>query len=90
VNLNTTTTWGPATVLAIALSVIGAVAGAIVAIVHPATLSFSTYLTDLLGFAGVSGVTAIGHGILNNGTPAIGAKTAPPAPAAPPANTPVA
>lgn len=71
--------WGPATVLTVALTVVVSVVGAIIAIWHPSELSFTTYAQLLLGSAGANAVLAIGRGLFNVPTTPIKA-TALPAP----------
>lgn len=44
-------TWGPATVLIVAIAVIAVAVGGVVTVVNPDTLSFQTYLEDLQRFA---------------------------------------
>jgi len=63
-----TSTWGPSTIIAAILTVAVAIAGGVIAALHPTTLSFTTYAEILAGFAGANGLTAIGHGILNSTT----------------------
>jgi len=74
----TVSTWGPSTIIAAILTVAVAIAGGVIAALHPTTLSFTTYAEILAAFAGANGLTAIGHGILNT----------PPAPAPLPAPVP--
>lgn len=56
--------WGPATVLVVALIIIGAVAGAIVAITNPSTLPFADYWQGLIGFAASAGLLGVGRGVM--------------------------
>ena len=58
-----TTTWSPNTILVLALTLIFAISGAVIAAWHPATLSFTTYSELLAAFVGANGLTVIGHGI---------------------------
>lgn len=44
--------WGPATILIVVVTVLAVLAGAVVVIVNPDTLSFQTYLEDLQRFLG--------------------------------------
>jgi hypothetical protein len=53
-----------ATLLVIALAVIVGVAGEVVTIVNPDSLSFDEYIKTLAGVAGASGLLGIGRGIL--------------------------
>jgi hypothetical protein len=56
-------TWGPITVLLIALALAVVVGGLVVVIVNPSQLTFEQYLTDLRGFAISLGILGIGRGI---------------------------
>lgn len=62
------TTWGPATVLVVALVVIVALAGAVVAVVNAAgdsgSFSFQDYVNTLVGAAVATGLLGIGRGYL--------------------------
>lgn len=55
--------WGPATVLTVALTTVVAVVGAVIAIWHPSELPFQTYAELLLGGAGANSILAIGRGL---------------------------
>jgi hypothetical protein len=59
------TSWGPATVLVVAVIVIVVAAGAVVTVVNPDTLSFSDYLDTLSKAAIGAGVLGVGRGLLS-------------------------
>jgi hypothetical protein len=54
--------WGPATVLVVLTVLIIVLAGAVVTIARPASLSFQAYLTALAGAAAASGLLSLGRG----------------------------
>jgi hypothetical protein len=54
---------GPVTIILVLVASIAAIAGAVVTIVHPETLSFNDYLDQLAKFAGALGLLGIGRGI---------------------------
>lgn len=61
-------TWGPATVLVVALVLIAAISGGVVvAFGHDASLNFEEYLNLLSKFVVGIGVLAVGRGILGAG-----------------------
>jgi hypothetical protein len=55
--------WGPATVLVVVIAAVVALAGGLVTLVHPESLSFSTYLQTLVAAAGAAGLLGIGRGV---------------------------
>lgn len=59
--------WGPVTVLMILVAVIAVVAGGVVVVVHPESLSFDAYLDDLKAFAVALAGLGVGRGILGAG-----------------------
>jgi hypothetical protein len=62
-------TWGPTTVLIVAVVLIAVVAGGVVCIAQPDTLSFPQYLDDLKAFAIATGVLSVGRGLYLGGVP---------------------
>lgn len=54
--------WGPATVIVVALVTIVAAAGAVVVITNPQTLDFQHYVDVLVGAAVATGLLGIGRG----------------------------
>jgi hypothetical protein len=57
------TSWGPVTVLLVAITAIAACAGAVTVVIHPETLSFEQLLNDLEKFAIALGLLGVGRGI---------------------------
>jgi hypothetical protein len=55
--------WGPVTVLLVAVTVVASIAGAAVVVIHPETLSFQQLLNDLEEFAKALGILAVGRGL---------------------------
>ena len=47
-------TWGPSTIIAAILTIAVAIAGGVIAALHPTTLGFTTYAEILAGFAGAT------------------------------------
>lgn len=76
--------WGPATVLTVALTLIVTIVGAVIAIWHPSELSFTSYADLLLGGAGANSLLAIGRGLFapKTATTTTAVGTPPPADAA--------
>lgn len=58
--------WGPLTVLIVALVVVLTVAGAVIVVVHPSTLTFDQLLKSEGQFLISLGVLGVGHSILGN------------------------
>jgi hypothetical protein len=72
------TSWGPATVLVVAVIVIVVAAGAVVTVVNPDTLSFSDYLDTLSKAAIGAGVLGVGRGLLTGASSSAAAAPADP------------
>jgi hypothetical protein len=68
--------WGPVTMLLVAITTIAAIAGSVVCIVHPETLTFEQLLSQLQKFAIGLGLLGIGRGIHNQGKAIAGTETA--------------
>lgn len=62
-------TWGPTTVLIVAVVLIAVVAGGVVCIVQSQTLSFPQYLDDLKAFAIATAGLSVGRGLYLGGVP---------------------
>lgn len=66
------TSWGPVTVLLVAIAAIVALAGAAVCVIHPDTLTFQQFLDILWKFAIALAGLGIGRGIHLGGKAAAG------------------
>jgi hypothetical protein len=70
--------WGPVTVLLVVITAVAALAGAVICIVHPDTLTFEALLNDLEKFAIGLGLLGVGRGVAAHGR-ALAASGTPPA-----------